>query len=263
METFAVITHQVTNSYGNYNYNAYVYSDIGWKPHFHGNYELIYVIEGSTSITVNGVENPLSEKEFLLIAPYSVHSMRISENALVWIGVFSSDHVSEFEKNNRGVIFSSFKCEDSIDAFLRKHLLYQGTPERYMSIACLNAVCDQCIKNAKKTGGDANVALAGKIIEYISSHSGEKISMREVSDALGYEYHYFSLLFNNYFEMNFKSFINMFRFEKACNMLSDTSKSISYVCFECGFETVRNFNRVFKELCGVTPSEFRQKVAEK
>ena len=255
-----MIVHQTTNSYGNYNYNAFVYKNIGWDPHFHGNYELIYSMEGVTVITVNGTDHSVSAGEFLLIAPYSVHHMQIKGEAKVWIGVFSEDHVYEFAKGNSGTGFSVFRCDGEVEEFLKKYLLYQGDPDRYMCIACLNAVCDQCLKHASRLCEESDVALSGKIIEYISSRVGEKIDMQSVAEALGYEYHYFSGLFNKIFSMNFKSFINMFRFERACKLLEDSSKSISYISFECGFETVRNFNRVFKELGGMTPREYRQRL---
>lgn len=86
----------------------------------------------------------------------------------------------------------------------------------------------------------------------------ENVTMAEIADALGYEYHYFSLLFNRYFSIKFKNFLNLFKFQYACGLLADSSKSISEVCFESGFETVRSFNRVFRDFSGMTPTEYRK-----
>ena len=255
-----MITHQLSNSYGNYNYNAFVYTDISWTSHFHGNYELIYAIESNTRITVNGTVYLLTPGDFLLIAPYSVHSMAIKGASKVWIGVFSEDYVTEFSRSQKGARFSVFRCDEKIEEFLKEYLLFEGRPERYICIACLNAVCSECVRNGEKQNAESDTRFAEAVIEFISSNIQENISMSQVADALGYEYHYFSYLFNKYFSLKFKSFINQFRFQHACSLLADNRKSISDVCFECGFETVRNFNRIFKELSGTTPSVYRKNI---
>ncbi len=40
-------------------------------------------------------------------------------------------------------------------------------------------------------------------------------------------------------------------------MLVDTTKSISEICFECGFNNLSYFNRIFKKKKGMTPKIFR------
>ena len=253
-----MITHQVTNSYGNFNYNAYVYMNIGWQAHFHGNYELIYAIDGNTEINVNGDLHKLAPGDFLLISPYLVHSLEVSGASRVWIGVFSEDYVAEFAKNHKGMRFAPFRCAEPIENYLRKYLIFQGTPEKYIAISCLNAVLSECERNADKEISDADARFVESVIEYISSKMNENVTMAEIADALGYEYHYFSLLFNRYFSIKFKNFLNLFKFQYACGLLADSSKSISEVCFESGFETVRSFNRVFRYFSGMTPTEYRK-----
>ena len=43
----------------------------------------------------------------------------------------------------------------------------------------------------------------------------------------------------------------------AARQLVDTTTNISEICFECGFNNLSNFNRIFKTRRGVTPKEFR------
>ena len=58
-----------------------------------------------------------------------------------------------------------------------------------------------------------------QIYEYISENYNKAPSLKELADALGYEYHYVSLLFHKYFNMNFKAFINLYRVQLACDFL--------------------------------------------
>ena len=47
------------------------------------------------------------------------------------------------------------------------------------------------------------------------------------------------------------------RLGNAARMLVDTNKSISEICYDCGFNNLSNFNRIFKSRKGSTPREFR------
>ncbi len=250
--------HQLQNSLGNFTYNAFVYNNRAWDAHFHANYELIYACVGTADITVNNDRYLLRAGEFLLIPPYAVHAIYISKTARVWIGVFSADFIYDFAKTNSSVRYQPFSCSASVESFAREHLLFEGTPQRYMAIACLNAVCGECSARAQKCDDARNNKFIGQVTDYISTHLTEEITLKAIAGALGYEYHYFSALFHKSFAIHFKSFINLFRFSHACELLSDTTKSITAVCFECGFDTVRNFNRVFKEHSGNTSSEYRK-----
>ncbi len=58
-----------------------------------------------------------------------------------------------------------------------------------------------------------------------------------------------------------KSFImllNEIRLGYATRMMIDSDRSISEICFSCGFNNISNFNRIFKKKQGLTPSEFRR-----
>lgn len=253
-----MIIHQITNSIGNYNYNAFVYTDAFFAQHFHGNYELIYCMDGNTEISVNGRPDLLEKGEMILISPYTVHTTTISKDAKTWIGVFSEDHVSLFDKNNGYTRYSKFRCSADIESFLNEYLFFQGTPEQYMLSSCLYMVCSECVKNAVRENSYHSNEFVYQAIDYISAHLNEDISLKALADKLNYEYHYYSMLFNRCFGINFKTFLNIFRFDSACKMLADRDIPITDVCDKCGFGSIRNFNRVFKKLSGLTPGEYRK-----
>ena len=68
--------------------------------------------------------------------------------------------------------------------------------------------------------------------------------------------------FSRYFRRStgntFTDFVNRVRVNKACQLLLETDKYISTICYEVGFNNVANFNRRFSEFRGMTPSEFRK-----
>ena len=57
--------------------------------------------------------------------------------------------------------------------------------------------------------------------------------------------------------INFVDYIARIRFEKACVLLQDPNLRISEIAFAVGFQSLSQFNRVFKKLTGESPSQLR------
>lgn len=247
--------HQVSNSYGNFNYNARIYKNATWEEHFHSNYELILTLSGVTEVTVLGRAETLSEGELILIPPYAVHSL-VTRNARTWVGVFSEDFIPIFDTRNRYAYFSSFRASPDVMDILYDRLFIADEPERYALASYLYLILNECEKHAVRTGLK-DTSILRLVPEYVSEHLAEDITLAKVAMHLGYEYHYFSSLFHECFAVNFKRFLNILRFNNACKLLSDNSLTVSEVADSSGFGSLRNFNRIFKELSGISPSEFR------
>ena len=59
------------------------------------------------------------------------------------------------------------------------------------------------------------------------------------------------------FHCNFNKYVNGVRLNYAVAALENTQDTITNICFECGFESQRTFNRVFKERYKISPSDYR------
>jgi AraC-like DNA-binding protein len=250
-----MIVHQEGNSRGNYHYNAYIYHNVFWDTHFHGSYELVFVFQGVAELTVNGTQHLLTAGELMLLPPYTVHSLKI-QNGETWVGVFSEDFIASAAQKFGNVLYSKFRCDPDTEAILKTYLFHEGQPERLLCIGCLYMACSQCAKNAVSLSTEQNLSFIYAVVNYVSEHLAHNLSLKDVADSMNYEYHYFSSLFHQYFGMNFKEFINRFRFEKACALLAAQGSNVTAVAQSCGFGSIRNFNRVFKALCGYTPREY-------
>ncbi len=245
--------HQIYNSLGNYNYNGFLYTDREWEMHFHRGYELIYAFRGTSKVSSGGVHFEVNAGEFLLVPPNSPHSLDIPDTSSVWVGVFSKEFIASFRGKIDGMIYAPFRCEEPIEAYLKEYLLFEGTPESHMISSCLIAVCGECIKKAVLRCERQENDVGNAILRYVSDNFRSKLTLADVAEALGYDYHYISKLFHKSFEMNFKEFLNILRYENACELLCTTDKSITEIALESGFQSIRNFNRVFKSLDGEVP----------
>ncbi len=255
-----MILHNVANYTDNYNYDSGIYKNMESDLHFHDCYELIYSIEGYTKIKIDEKTDFLSNGEFILISPYITHSFSVDASSTAWIGVFSEDFISSFADKYKNAQFSKFTCEPQIEKMLEKYLVSGDASEHYMLTSCLYMVCNECEKNADKQVLNGNYKIKSSIISYVNENIFKDITMNDLASALGYEYHYLSSLFHDCFGMNFKNFINILRYYMACRLLSDKSKDITAISQECGFGSVRNFNRVFKKMSGLTPREYKSDI---
>lgn len=251
-----MVFHQPANSHGNYSYDPVIYTDVKFRPHFHRNFELLYVISGTCSLTVATGQKNLQAGEMFLIPPCAIHSLSVDQNSILWLNIFSGDFVASFTGRYSDILYSAYRCDASVEIFLKENLFNTQTPDRYMAKACLYLACDQCLRHAQKEAKlDFNRIIA--ITQFITDHLSEDISLQMAADALNVEYHYFSRLFHKLFRMNFRDYVNLYKLDSACEMLTETKLDIGAIARDCGFVTVRSFNRSFKEHTGMTPSQYR------
>lgn len=96
-----------------------------------------------------------------------------------------------------------------------------------------------------------------KTRKFIEEYSGEALSLRRVAKAVNIHPNYLSERFKQVTGMNFVEYVARTRFEKACRLLHDGGLRISEIAFAAGFQSLSQFNRVFKKLSGKSPTQFR------
>ena len=247
-----MIWHQTGNSQGNYTYDARFYIKTSYRPHFHRNLELIYAVSGQCSVQVASKDILLKHGEFLLIPAYAIHSFSMDDGCKLWVCVFSADHIGG---HSSSTLHAPFTCDNDVQEFLDRHLIFSTFPDRLMAQACLYMVAHACSNAAVL--GEMGFDRILQISEVISDNLSRDITMAETAHLLGFEYHYFSRLFHQLFSMNFRQYLNLYRTEKACTLLRTTQADISDIGSQCGFQTLRSFNRAFKTATGQTPSQYR------
>lgn len=96
------------------------------------------------------------------------------------------------------------------------------------------------------------------VVDRITEHLAEPLSLSALAAELGMSDSRFSRFFRKTTGNTFVDFVNRVRVSRACQLLMESDRLISDVCYEVGFNNVANFNRRFLEIKGVTPSEFRR-----
>lgn len=93
--------------------------------------------------------------------------------------------------------------------------------------------------------------------DYISEHYAENLSLEQLSSMIGMSPSSFSRFFKQRTNKTLTDYISDIRLGVAARALVDSTRNISEICYECGFNNMSNFNRAFKNKRGMTPKEFR------
>jgi transcriptional regulator GlxA family with amidase domain len=94
--------------------------------------------------------------------------------------------------------------------------------------------------------------------EYMNQNFDKSITLSEVAKLASMTEVSFSRFFKQRTGNTFIDSLNEIRLGHATRILIETTQNISEVAYDCGFNNISNFNRIFKKKKGCTPKEFRE-----
>ena len=104
---------------------------------------------------------------------------------------------------------------------------------------------------------NAEPPLVQKAREYILKHKMEPLSLTAVAQASGASVFHFCKVFKKTTGLKFTDYVARVRLEDAKTQLLNPSRRISEVAYDVGFQSLTQFNRMFKRTFGQSPTEFR------
>ena len=102
-----------------------------------------------------------------------------------------------------------------------------------------------------------------KVQHYIASHYAEEVRLETLANLAGMTPVAFSRFFHQRTGRSLSEYIIEIRLGIAARMLIDTTKMVAEICYDCGFNTLSNFNRLFRKHKGCTPTAFRENFNKK
>jgi AraC-like DNA-binding protein len=95
-------------------------------------------------------------------------------------------------------------------------------------------------------------------MQYILQNFQKKIQVHDLLGITNMSYGSFYPTFKKAYTMSYKDYLLKVRVGYACKLLAEESMHISEIAYDSGFENLSNFNRQFKKIKGITPSEFQK-----
>ena len=96
--------------------------------------------------------------------------------------------------------------------------------------------------------------------DFIAKNQAEEISLKDVARAINTSTFYFCKMFKKATGLTFTEYLGRTRVERAKNLLLNPNLRVSEIAFEVGFQSLSQFNRVFKTVAGSAPTEYREKL---
>lgn len=98
-----------------------------------------------------------------------------------------------------------------------------------------------------------------KVESYIGSHYMDELRLQDLASLVSMSESAFSRFFKLATSRSVSDYIVGIRLGAAARRLIDTTDPVSAICYDCGFNTLSNFNRLFRKYKGCSPTEFREK----
>jgi AraC-like DNA-binding protein len=139
------------------------------------------------------------------------------------------------------------------------------SPDKYNAIVRLlsffadqlSALSNQLV--TEKTNAEPPLVLRAR--DYIDKHKTEELSLADVAKAAGASVFHFCKVFHKATGLKFTDYVARVRLEDARNRLLNPNLRISEIAYDVGFQSLTQFNRVFKRVFGQSPTEFREHLA--
>ncbi|WP_420400494.1 AraC family transcriptional regulator [Flagellimonas sp.] len=256
--------------------------------HYHKELELIYFIKSTGTRYVGNSIGNFGPGELYLIGSNVPHLFRnhkeYYENNQEIEGVdlivvkFEKEFLGEtfveltesskiqmlFEKANRGLKFSK-----AVSYLVHSHMVgLVGSQGLASVIGILNildilsisenckTLCAEEISHSFRKDEKERMA---KIISFLNENFDKKIELKEVASIANMTPNAFCRYFKKRTKKSFSQFLNEIRIRHACKLLIEGRLQIATICYQSGFNTLTNFNRQFKSLMNITPTEYMKK----
>jgi AraC-like DNA-binding protein/quercetin dioxygenase-like cupin family protein len=250
----SITTDKVTLEAGN---------NLNFPDHIHNSFEIIIATEGEMTVTVLGNEYTISGNECVLVFPYQLHEIKTQSHAKHTILIFSPQLVRAFSKKIENQMPKSNKFVLN-EFYIDKITTLNKEEDSILLKGLLYSICAEFDKTAKYIESKDNKQdLLLKIFNFVSKNYKTNCSLYELSKGTSYNYVYLSKHFSKRTGISYTEYVCRFRINEACYLLLNTSSTMVDIAYECGFECLRSFNRSFKSIIGISPSEYRKQKNEK
>jgi len=255
-------------------------ADFQYPLHWHNAVELVYIVEGSLIVTVNGFEFMLYNSEILLIPSGEIHDIHSSGTGKRFFIQFDLSLLDGFGDINNLKPYLTKVVKISAHQYSTQHKALERlileiikeyeTKETGYALALNARIFDilvllsrsVIIGNSNENSNNAKKVFGLEKINssfiYIENNYKNDITLKDISTAVGFSEYHFSRLFKEITEKNFHNYLNEFRIKRAEKLLCGSNMTVAQIAYEVGFNSFATFNRLFKKIKGCPPTLYRK-----
>ena len=247
--------------------------------HCHAEYEINLVLHSDGKHIIGTRQESFTGMDMVIIAPFVPH---------VWKGREEGNRVVTIQFSGKMLEFPMMRLRQFRGI---EHLLERVVPAAKYHLSEDDPLVKDALSLAQAKGFDATLAFLrllnamserefsvlgdfdsgirtsrsrriAKVMDYSQKHVGETIRLSDVSSLVDMSDSAFSHFFKKHTNLSYITYLNGLRISKACRELESTAMSVSEICWDCGFNNKSNFNRLFLQAKGMTPTAYRNYISK-
>ena len=251
--------------------------------HWHSEFELNYVVEGTGEFTCGGGLFTASRGDLLILPPNMLHAAYPRQGSgLYYYALVFSPAILGMNVHDRctmeyilPLISGTRRITPHLSARLKNHARLEACAKQIFSCVTDHVPFpDLLLKSEllrlfwlletdeealcqKETDADYGECIR-PALEYMMKNFHKNITVSQLAALTHLSQSYFMSCFKKAVGLGSIEYLSQLRINAACEALSSTEKKISEIAFACGYENLSNFNRHFKKSTGRSPSEYRR-----
>lgn len=250
--------------------------------HFHPEIELVYINKGKGKVHIGNHLSYFNCSQLLLLGanlPHHGFSDRLTTKGSETIVQFKPDVLGQtflnmpemkaitllLERAKRGIMYNP-ETKKVVGPKIQKLLEFDGIKKIILLLEILN---DLALSNHytllnvdgfafETTPQDSN--KIDIIFKHINNNFERQIPLDEIANKASMTVPAFCRYFKKATGKTFTKLVNEYRVVHATKLLSESTSSITDICFECGFNNFSHFNKLFKEFTGKSASKYRNEM---
>lgn len=251
--------------------------DMCFLPQGHAQWELVYVQKGSLELLCNGQKCTVHTDELAVINPFQIHTASAGGEGVVYTSLTVSEmFLNTDDEETRQWVAPLFRGrvqfgpvirdEQITELFLNCIHEYQQNAEAcVLSIkAFLYRILAQMYRLWKRecTAGVSKNEEFCRVLAYIEDTVTESVTTAQIAEQFSFDESYLCRKFRKYTGMTVLQYKTYLRLKQAGLLLTSADNTVAEVGAACGFDDPNYFTRVFTAFYGVSPTAWRNRVAD-
>lgn len=271
--------HQRNLTDEDYPFNLFVTDIPEFPPHWHEELEIIYVLEEELVIGLNNEIYTLKPRDILLINSSEVHFFvtppKKSKRIILQFEQKLFGPFSAMMRENKFVtpLICSQESETQVHRSLEQQILqildeYSKMNQGFQlaiqarlydfMVVLLRQVPMEKYSSLERNKHLKRLERLEHVFKYVADNYTKEITLNEIARTANFSVYHFTRFFKETTGMTFIRYLNNYRISKAVKYLTETDDPITEVAFRSGFDSIKTFNRVFKQIKGCSPSSFKK-----
>ena len=242
------------------------------QSHYHDYFELYFLDSGERYHLMDDKLFKLQAGDCILFPPQTMHrsygDQDIAFSRVVLY--FRPETITSADLLHKLLHSQVVYRPDNQELHQLRRIIYAMEEEQNSHLDChdecmqslLNLVMVQLLRMNQESTGILRETRVTKVIQYIHNHYTEDISLKDLSERFYVSEYYLCREFKKSTKRTIVEYIRQTRIMNAKRLFMETDRNVTEVARETGFSNLTHFNRVFREVADITPSEYRKRCQE-